>query len=130
MTAEFAPRPGRIQRTAGATAVTRELVQGIARAAAATVPGVAEVRTAPDLWRPVRSWLPASAIPVDPDGTRLTIDVAVEVRYGTQVPALVEKVRRAVAKQVQEATGCAVEAVNVTVAGVRPAPEPGTRARI
>ncbi|MCG3152250.1 MAG: hypothetical protein GEEBNDBF_01543 [bacterium] len=119
----------------GSLALTRKVVQGIAEAAAVQVPGVREAGPVPDPWRPVRQWLRLEdrdpAIAVDPEGTHLTIDVAVSVEYGTPIPVLVEKVRRAVARQVRETTGCGVEAVNVTVAEIaRPQTHKGTRTRV
>lgn len=119
----------------GQTSLTRSLVQGIAQAAAEGVSGVREARPATDKWRPVRQWLRLeeadAPIALDPAGTHLTIDVEVAIEYGNPIPALVEKVRRAVARRVLETTGCSVETVNVTVAHIsRPESSSGTRRRI
>ncbi|HYE76568.1 MAG TPA: Asp23/Gls24 family envelope stress response protein [bacterium] len=111
----------------GDTTITAALVQGIVRAAAAEVPGVTGVREDPApaaaVLKPIRKLLrlPAptgKSVRMHPGGTSVTIDVAVEVAYGTPIPHLVEQVRRAVSAKVTAFTGCQVDAVNVTVADI------------
>ncbi|MEO7993414.1 MAG: Asp23/Gls24 family envelope stress response protein [bacterium] len=125
----------RLPKPAGTIHFTPHSVQSIARAAAATVPGVIGVTERTGAIDTIRQWLnlPAtqSAIALDPNGTQLTIDVAVEVAFGTPIPVLVEKVRKAVALQVTETTGFQVETVNVTIANIaRAVQQAGTKARI
>lgn len=119
-----APRPNAPHSItpSGETTITAHLVQGIVRAAAADVPGVTSVREDALPLKPLRQWLrlptDGQSIRLHPDGTHVTIDVSVEVAYGTPIPHLVEQVRRAVAAKVTAYTGCQVEAVNVTVADI------------
>ncbi|HIW54023.1 MAG TPA: Asp23/Gls24 family envelope stress response protein [Candidatus Ruthenibacterium merdigallinarum] len=54
------------------------------------------------------------------------ITVSIQVRYGSKVPALAEKVQESVKSAVQNMTGITVSKVNVVVAGVAvPSTEPG-----
>ena len=54
------------------------------------------------------------------------ITVSIQVRYGSKVPALAEKVQESVKSAVQKMTGITVSKVNVVVAGVAvPSTEPG-----
>ena len=55
-------------------------------------------------------------VAVEEDGA--VIDLYVMIRYGHAIPEVAENAQRAVMSSVEAMTGCAVEAVNIHVAGV------------
>ena len=126
--------PRSTRKTSGESTITHALVAGIARAAAAEVPGVIGVREQKPPLQALRSWLrlpEPTDIPLGTDSPQLTIDVSVDVAFGTPIPAIVERIRKVVATRVNEATGVEVEAVNVTVADIaHQVQQAGSRTRV
>ena len=57
-------------------------------------------------------------VKIDMTGAALVLDLYLTVQYGTPIPEVARGAQKAVAGAVEAMTGCAVEAVNIHVAGV------------
>lgn len=105
----------------GATRIAARVVAVIARRAAAGVPGVRVAlgrSTDPVAARTVEQATRAHAAPgtaVGVAGAHLAVDLALATAYDSPIPAVAERVRRAVVRDVRAATGIADVEVNITV---------------
>ncbi len=55
------------------------------------------------------------SIAVDLDGTAISIDVKVNLAYGTHIPTVASNIQSAVIEEVEKITGMSVRAINVLV---------------
>lgn len=53
-------------------------------------------------------------------GNRITIDVAVVVKYGVSIEAVAESLKEGVKYKVERFTGMSVDSVNVNIVGLKP----------
>ena len=105
----------------GSLQISTEVIAKIARCAALEVEGVAEVSHGKQ-GKTVKELLEMASIqpPVTVEMREGTADITLNliVRFGTQVPAMAEKVQKNVKNAVQNMTRVTVSRVNLIIAGL------------
>jgi uncharacterized alkaline shock family protein YloU len=92
-------RHAQFDTTRGVTRVSDAVLEDLARVAVAGVPGLVAVR--------------GRAVELEVEGHRVRVRVHVVASYGPSMPALAERVRRAVARIIERSAGLEVTGVDV-----------------
>lgn len=99
--------------------ISREVISTIAKYAAMEIEGVASLAS---FTANLKGWLlkkqSAKPISIDLTDDVARIDIHINVKAGTKIPELAEKVQEAVKEAVQNMTGIAVSHVNIEVSDI------------
>ena len=113
----------------GRTVVADRVVERLARRFTLEVPGVVRQSTGPDLVSALTPDLPK--VSVESAGDRVRLDLRIAVAWEHEARAVASAVQRSVRRRVVEATGKAVDRVDVTVVALVPASgRPSERRRV
>lgn len=103
--------------------ISKDVLVGIAGLALEGVKGVTPA-SPPARVGEVLAGRRVRGIAVQREGNFVTVDLTVNVDYGTAIPEIAGEVQRAVCDNIEVMTGLSVRAVNVTVQSVCPPDEP------
>jgi len=116
----------RVEQERGTLDLDRSVVTAIVREETSHVDGLVQARRH-GAWQAFKRLFSRSArqgIAMRVGDGCLSVDIVVTARYGVNIPALAEGLRRSVADKIEHMTGFKAETVNVVVDRIEPGPAP------